>query len=63
MPVEVPSNCITGFFVHHNGDHLFEELQSKIFILCQEELLIILGFRILVLQSVEELNDLARQLK
>ncbi len=28
MPVEVPSNCITGFFVHRNGDILFVELMK-----------------------------------
>lgn len=26
VPAEVPSNCITGFFVRRNGDILFEEL-------------------------------------
>lgn len=29
MPAEVPSNCITGFFVHRNGDRLFSELIKK----------------------------------
>ena len=29
MPAENPSNCITGFFVHRNGDILFEELLKK----------------------------------
>ena len=63
MPVEVPSNCITGFFVHHNGDHLFEEL-------LKQDIYIMPGgtphyFRVshIGLQSVEELNDLARRIK
>lgn len=29
VPAEVPSNCITGFFVHRNGDILFAELMKK----------------------------------
>lgn len=29
MPAENPSNCITGFFVHRNGDILFTELLKK----------------------------------
>lgn len=29
MPAETPSNCITGFFVHKNGDILFAELIKR----------------------------------
>lgn len=29
MPAENPSNCITGFFVHQNGDILFTELLKQ----------------------------------
>ncbi len=29
LPVETPSNCITGFFVHKNGDILFSELMKR----------------------------------
>lgn len=29
IPAEVPANAITGFFVHRNGDILFQELQKK----------------------------------
>ncbi len=29
VPAECPSNAITGFFVHRNGDILFKELQKK----------------------------------
>jgi aspartate aminotransferase-like enzyme len=29
VPAEVPSNCITGFFVPRNGDILFTELMKK----------------------------------
>lgn len=29
VPAEVPSNCITGFFVRRNGDILFEELLKQ----------------------------------
>lgn len=29
MPVEVPSNCITGFFMEKNGDILFKELMKE----------------------------------
>lgn len=29
MPVDVPANCITGFFVNNNGDILFEELMKR----------------------------------
>ncbi|MDE8698168.1 hypothetical protein PZH42_29780, partial [Bacteroides cellulosilyticus] len=34
IPAEVPSNCITGFFVRQNGDILFNELlKQDIFIM------------------------------
>ena len=34
VPAEVPSNSITGFFLHQNGDRLFTELiKKKIFIM------------------------------
>lgn len=29
VPAEVPSNCITGFFVHRNADSLFTELMKQ----------------------------------
>lgn len=29
IPAEVPSNCITGFFVHRNADLLFTELMKR----------------------------------
>lgn len=29
IPAEIPSNSITGFFLHNNGNILFEELQKK----------------------------------
>ena len=29
VPAEIPSNCITGFFVHRNGDVLFTELLKQ----------------------------------
>jgi aspartate aminotransferase-like enzyme len=29
MPVETPSNCVTGFFVHQNSDILFTELLKQ----------------------------------
>jgi aspartate aminotransferase-like enzyme len=63
MPVEVPSNCITGFFVRRNGDRLFEEL-------LKQEIYIMPGgtpnyFRVshLGVQTEEELYDLARRIK
>lgn len=29
VPAEVPSNCITGFFINRNGDILFKELLDR----------------------------------
>lgn len=63
MPAEVPSNCITGFFVHRNGDVLFTELMK-------ENILIMPGgtphyFRVshLGVQSLDDLRELATRIK
>lgn len=63
MPVEVPSNCITGFFVRRNGDILFKEL-------LKQDIYIMPGgtpdyFRVshLGIQTEEDLDDLARRIK
>ena len=63
VPCEVPSNCITGFFVHRNGDLLFTELMKR-------GIYIMPGgtphyFRVshLGLQTDEELDTLAREIK
>lgn len=63
VPAEVPSNCITGFFVRRNGDILFKEL-------LKHDIFIMPGgtpnyFRIshLGVQTCEDLEDLARRIK
>lgn len=63
MPAEVPSNCITGFFMPKNGDILFKEL-------IKEDIYIMPGgtpnyFRVshLGVQTFEDLDDLARRIK
>lgn len=63
VPCEIPSNCITGFFVHRNGDILFTELMKR-------GIYIMPGgtphyFRVshLGLQTDEELDILAREIK
>lgn len=63
MPAENPSNCITGFFVHRNGDVLFTEL-------LKQDIFIMPGgtphyFRVshIGLQSESELEDLANRIK
>lgn len=63
VPAEVPSNCITGFFVHRNGDILFTELMKK-------GIYIMPGgtphyFRVshLGLQTFQELDELAACIK
>lgn len=63
MPVEVPSNCITGFFVRKNGDILFKEL-------LKQDIYIMPGgtpgyFRVshLGVQTTEDLDDLANRIK
>ncbi len=63
LPVEVPSNCITGFFVHKNGDMLFKEL-------LKQDIFIMPGgtphyFRVshLGVQTEDDLDDLARRIK
>ena len=63
VPAEVPSNCITGFFVRKNGDILFKEL-------LKQEIFIMPGgtpnyFRVshLGVQTNEDLDDLARRIK
>lgn len=63
IPAEVPSNCITGFFVHRNGDILFTELIKR-------GIYIMPGstphyFRVshLGLQTFEELDELAACIK
>ena len=63
VPAEVPSNCITGFFVPRNGDILFKEL-------LKEDIFIMPGgtpnyFRVshLGVQTHEDLDDLARRIK
>lgn len=63
MPAEVPSNCITGFFVPRNGDVLFTELMKQ-------DIYIMPGgtpcyFRVshIGLQSFEELEALAVSVK
>lgn len=62
-PAEVPSNCITGFFVRKNGDILFKELLKK-------DIFIMPGgtpnyFRVshLGVQTSEDLDELARLIK
>lgn len=62
-PVEVPSNCITGFFVRRNGHILFEEL-------LKQEIFIMPGgtpdyFRVshIGVQTFEDLADLAARIK
>lgn len=62
-PVEIKSNCITGFFVKKNGDYVFTELMKK-------GIYIMPGatknyFRVshLGLQTPEELDNLARAIK
>jgi len=63
VPAEVPSNCITGFFVRRNGNILFEEL-------LKQDIYIMPGgtpcyFRVshAGVQSKEDLEDLARRIK
>lgn len=63
VPAEVPSNCITGFFVRRNGDVLFEEL-------LKQDIYIMPGgtpdyFRVshLGVQAEEDLDDLAKRIK
>lgn len=63
VPAEVPSNSITGFFVHRNGDVLFTEL-------LKQNIYIMPGgtphyFRVshLGVQTKEDLNDLAARIK
>ena len=63
IPAEVPSNCITGFFVRQNGDILFNEL-------LKQDIIIMPGgtpcyFRVshLGVQSEEDLDDLAMRIK
>lgn len=63
VPAEVPSNCITGFFVHRNADILFTEL-------LKQNIYIMPGgtphyFRVshLGLQSKNDLRELADRIK
>lgn len=63
MPVEVPSNCVTGFFIEKNGDILFKELMK-------EDIYIMPGgtpnyFRVshLGIQTYDDLDDLVRHIK
>lgn len=63
IPAEVPSNCITGFFVHRNGDVLFTEL-------LKQQIYIMPGgtphyFRVshLGVQIKEDLDELATRIK
>lgn len=63
VPAEVPSNCITGFFVRRNGDILFKEL-------LKQDIYIMPGgtpdyFRVshLGVQTEKDLDDLARSIK
>lgn len=63
VPVEVPSNCITGFFVRKNGNILFEEL-------LKQDIYIMPGgtpdyFRVshLGIQNKEDLDNLANRIK
>lgn len=63
MPAETPSNCITGFFVHRNGDMLFTEL-------LKQDIFIMPGgtphyFRVshIGIQSEEELEELANRIR
>lgn len=63
MPVEVPSNCITGFFVRKNGGILFQEL-------LKQDIFIMPGgtpdyFRVshLGVQTHEDLDELASRIK
>lgn len=63
VPAEVPSNCITGFFVHRNGDILFTEL-------LKQDIYIMPGgtpdyFRVshLGVQSCQDLDELAISIK
>lgn len=63
LPVETPSNCITGFFVRRNGDILFREL-------IKQDIYIMPGgtpdyFRVshIGVQSQNDLDDLARCIK
>lgn len=63
VPAEVPSNCITGFFVHRNGDVLFTEL-------LKQNIYIMPGstphyFRVshLGVQTKEDLDELAARIK
>lgn len=63
VPAEVPSNCITGFFVRKNGDILFKEL-------LKQNIYIMPGgtagyFRVshIGVQTHEDLDDLAKSIK
>ena len=63
IPAEVPSNCITGFFVRQNRDILFNEL-------LKQDIFIMPGgtpcyFRVshLGVQSEEDLDDLAMRIQ
>lgn len=63
IPAQVPSNCITGFFVKKNGDILFKEL-------LKQDIFIMPGgtpdyFRVshLGVQTNEDLDELARLIK
>ena len=63
MPAEVPSNCITGFFIRKNGDILFREL-------LKQDIYIMPGsvpnfFRVshLGIQTYRDLDELALRIK
>lgn len=59
-PAEVPANCITGFFVSHNGDIMFEELMKKGFCIMPGGTPNYFRVSHLGVQSEEDLVELAK---
>ncbi len=63
MPVEVPSNCITGFFMQKNGDILFKELMKEDIYIMPSSIPNYFRVSHLGVQTYDDLNDLARRIK
>lgn len=63
MPVECPSNCITGFFVRKNGDRLFTEMINRGFYIMPGGTPCYFRVSHLGLQTEADLDDLAVNIK
>lgn len=63
MPVECPSNCITGFFVRRNGDRLFAEMIKRGFYIMPGGTPDYFRVSHLGLQTEDDLNNLAVNIK